>query len=90
VGAGAPQGGEKIVGVIYSGKAEQEVIFERQVFCWAGRVGKWKWVILAVVAGVLRTTTKKVVNFFGGKAHPRKNPGLRAYMLNLEWSGRIP
>jgi len=30
---------------------------------------------LAVLACVLRTTTKKVVNFFLGKVHPRENPG---------------
>jgi len=30
---------------------------------------------LVVLVGVLRATTKKVVNFFEKKVHPRENPG---------------
>ena len=64
----------KFFGVIYSGKlqvhpqAEQEVIF--RIFCRAGEVWRIGVVNLVVLGCVLRTTTKKVINFLKEKVHP--------------------
>jgi len=47
-----------------------------------GRFGGW--VVLVALTCVLRATTKKVVNFFGEKVHPRENPGY-AYKFAHPW-----
>jgi len=55
-------------------QAEQESNF-LGLFCWAAEIKSVGVVNLAVLACVLRATTKKVVNFFEEKVHPREYPG---------------
>ena len=44
-------------------------------FCWAGEIWRVGVVHLVVLAYVLRATTKKIVDFFRKKVHPRENSG---------------
>jgi len=41
-------------------------------FCWAEKIWRWEWFFLVVLDRLLRTTTKKIVNFFLEKMHPDK------------------